>query len=187
MHVVGLDISFRSTGVVSASIGEDNSILLSSCFVIETEKNSTSEKVSNTVDNLRRAQKIYKEMQEFLSEAKPDIIVVESQSWPRNASSALKMALAWGAIAPLLEGIPLIEVGPQDIKLLAAGSRSASKQDVQRGVLNLVPSSQWVKQVVASQVPKASLQEHCYDALGAVLAAQRTEKYQLLRAASQRP
>lgn len=187
MHVVGLDISFRSTGVVSVTIGDDNSALLSSCFVIETEKNSTSEKVSATVDNIRRAQKIYRELHEFLSEAKPDVIVVESQSWPRNSSSALKMALAWGAIAPLLEGIPLIEVSPQDIKMLATGSRSASKQDVQKGVLNLVPSSAWVKQVVASQIRTEGLQEHCYDALGAVLAAQRTEKYQLLRSALSRP
>lgn len=186
MHVVGLDISFRSTGVVSASIGEDDSVTLSSCFVIETEKNSTSEKVSSTVDNLRRSQKIYAEMYEFLSEAKPDLVVVESQSWPRNASSALKMALAWGAIAPLLVDIPIIEVGPQDIKLCTAGVRSACKEDVRRGVLSSVPSAQWVQEVVAAQVPKASLQEHCYDALGAVLAARKTEKYQLLRAAQKR-
>lgn len=184
MHVVGLDIAFRNTGVVSVHIGADNSPLLNSCYVIETEKNETSEKVSSTVDNLRRAQKIHTALSETFEEAKPDLVVVEAMSWPRNSASALKMAMAWGAIAPLLYDIPVIEIPPQDIKKLATGGKSATKDAVTRGVLNLLPSSAWAKEVIELHVLKASLREHCYDALGAVLAAQRTEKYQLLRAAA---
>ena len=187
MHVVGLDIAFCNTGVVSVHIGSDNSPLLNSCYVIETEKLATGEKVSFTVDNVRRAQKIHSALAETFEETKPDLVVVESMSWPRNSASALKMAMAWGAIAPLLVGIPLIEVSPQDIKKLTTGSKSATKAGVMRGVLNLLPSSAWAREVVELHVRKAALREHCYDALGAVLAAQRTEKYQFLQAAARLP
>lgn len=187
MNLIGLDVAFRNTGVVSVHIGEDNEVLLNSCFVIETEKNGTSEKVSSTIDNVRRAQKIYSQLKESIEETNPHAVVVEAMSWPRNAASALKMAMAWGAIAPLLEGLPIIEVNPQTIKLLAAGSRSATKEQVQKGVLNLLPSSAWAREVIETHVQKAPLREHCYDALGAVLAAQRTEKYQLLRAGLRQP
>ena len=188
MHLIGLDIAFTNTGMVSVHIGDDNEPILNSCMVIETSKNETSERVSSTLDNLQRAQKIHAAIKEMFDEARPDLVVVESMSWPRNASSATKMAMSWGAIAPLLGEIPIIEVSPQDIKLVVAGSKSASKEQVQHGVLHLIPSSAWVRDVVETQIRKASLREHCYDALGAVLAAQRTEKYRLLRAGMlQRP
>ncbi|TXH57453.1 MAG: hypothetical protein E6Q97_04430 [Desulfurellales bacterium] len=183
MHLIGLDIAFVNTGVVSVHVDENNQVLLNSCYVIETEKNQTSEKVSSTLDNVRRAQIIHEGLRETLDEVRPVAVIVESMSWPRNAASAIKMAMAWGAIAPLLKNYPVIEVSPQDIKLLATGKRSATKQEVERGVLNLLPSSAWARDVVETHVQKASLREHCYDALGAVLAAQRTEKYRLLRAA----
>lgn len=181
MNIVGLDISFTNTGFVHCTWGAVGGISLISCAVVETKKNATQEVVTNTVDILRRAEKIHREVQKLVADANPDLFMVESMSWPRNASSAIKMAAAWGALSPILGTVPMIGVAPMALKLAACRDKSGSKEDVQRGILAQISSPDLVREVVETHVPRRALREHCWDALGAVLAGLRTEKFGLLR------
>jgi Holliday junction resolvasome RuvABC endonuclease subunit len=180
MIVLGLDISMTATGWAIANVSGQKPSLLR-CGVIETKKSKG--KGSGTLDSIRRAHHIYVELGKVLSSElglKIDLICLESMSWPRNASSSIKMAIAWGAIAPLLADRPLIPVGPMALKLAVSGKKTASKAEVASGVRSLMPKA--TSRVLKEFVPKASLQEHCWDALGAILASMKTEKFQLLKA-----
>ena len=188
MYALSLDVSMTATGWAIVKLAEDsNDFSLVRCGVITTEKMGSGEKVSNTVDSLRRAALIQNELVEALDDfreregATLDLVIAEAMSWPRNAAAAIKMAMAWGAISTVIMNLqrPLIEVGPQEIKKVTAGGRSATKKEVEDGVRKVItPQS---SQLLERLVPKKALREHCWDALGAVLAAQRTEKWLLLQ------
>lgn len=187
MRILSLDVSMTSTGWVVVQQGEGPAnrgvLTLEDCGVIQTEKLETREVVSTTVDSMRRAVKINNTLRDAMGSQKFDIVVVEAMSWPRNAGTAIKMAMAWGAIAPLIRDYPLIEVGPQALKLAAAGSKSATKKEVEAGVRLQIPATS--SELLETLIPKQALREHCWDALGAVLAAQKTEKWALLQAGRQ--
>lgn len=185
MKIAAFDISMTATGCVMVEVPRGmNTFHLLEARVCTTEKNATSEKVSSTVDSMRRANQVYLDVQRFL-EFGADLVVVEAMSWPRNAGSSIKMALVWGALAPLLIRFPLIEVGPQDIKLVTAGKKTATKEEVEAGVKSgglLLSHAPMSIEVLELAVPKRALREHCWDAMGAVMAAMKTQKYGLLRA-----
>ena len=180
MIILGLDISMTATGWAIAELKGDKLNLLR-CGVIATKK--SKEKVATTLDSIRRARSIYVELGKVLSSElglRIDLICLEAMSWPRNASSSIKMAIAWGAIAPLLADRPLIPIGPMALKMAVSGKKTASKEEVASGVRSLMPLA--TSRVLREFVQKASLQEHCWDALGAILASMKTEKFQLLKA-----
>lgn len=181
MLILSLDVSMTATGWVIVEHEEAPGSIptLLDCGVIQTEKMSTKENVSTTADSMRRAVKINNTLRDAMASQKFDLVVVEAMSWPRNAGAAIKMAMAWGAIAPLIRDYPLIEVGPQALKLAVAASKSATKKEVEAGVRKLIPAIS--SELLETLIPKRALREHCWDALGAVLAARKTEKWALLQ------
>lgn len=183
MLIAAFDISMTATGCVLVNMPDSIAPAFHLCEaeVAETKKGETFEKVSSTVDGLRRAKHIHETVKRFLDE-KPNLVVIEAMSWPRNAASAIKMALAWGSLAPLLTEYPLIEVGPQDIKIACALKRSATKEEVEAGVKARALANPAASiEVLENAVPKRALREHCWDAMGAVYAATKTQKFSLLR------
>lgn len=183
MRIIGLDIAFCNVGVVSCH-WDGKELTLTSCETIVTKPPKKSERVSNTIDNLYRTQAIHSALAETFREVDPHLVALEGQSWPRiNPSSSIQMAQAWGAIAPLLTGIPVIATSPQALKQAVWGARDATKEQVHHGCLLMMPNPLWTQQVVDRCVPKKKLQEHCWDALGAVLAALQAPEFPLLAAA----
>lgn len=179
MHILGLDISLTHTGWALVN-AQGKSVWLVKCGVIPTQKMETKEDITSTKDLLRRCAKIHKDIASILTPDGVDLVVMEAMSWPRNAASAIKMAAAWGAIAPLIAHKATIEVSPQALKLATAGSKSATKTEVESAVRSRLAQASCL--LLEKQVPKKSDREHCWDALGAILAAQETSAYQLLLA-----
>jgi Holliday junction resolvasome RuvABC endonuclease subunit len=183
MLIASFDVSMTATGCVLVDYDlKTNKFDLLDAKVLTTKKNETSEKVSSTLDSVRRAAQVGAAVAEFVRDPQPTLITVEGMSWPRNASSAIKMALVWGAISEILVRYPLIEVGPQDIKIACSGIRSATKEEVASGVRQYARHPLACQEVLQSYVPKKALHEHCWDAMGAVIAASKTQKFGLLTA-----
>ena len=180
MRIIGLDIAMCNVGVVSVHY-ELGVLTLTSCATIVTKRPKKKLRISETIDNMRRVQHIASELAETIQEVEPDLFVVESQSWPRiNPSSSIQMAQSWGAIFPLLVGVPVMEVSPQALKVAVWGSREASKAEVHLGCLKLMQEPLQTQSTVDRCVPSKELQEHCWDALGAVLAVSRLPEFQEL-------
>src|SRR5690606_37315243 len=73
---------------------------------------------------------------EILAELRPDEVALETAFYGRNASSALKLGQARGAIMLLVAqaGLPLSEYAPSQVKQVVVGHGRATKEDVQQRV-----------------------------------------------------
>jgi crossover junction endodeoxyribonuclease RuvC len=176
VRILGLDPGFANLGWCMA-LYPDLKVVSMGC--IETKKDQR--KVLVSVDNVRRAQRLTRELRELIWEiatvkVEPvrmvDIIAVEAMSFPRNASSAAKVSLAWGVISAIsaLWEIPVIQASPQDIKEAVTGSRKASKA-LMESTLNLG----YPEVLTLLEGTPQSRREHPYDALGAIVASLGSE------------
>lgn len=163
-----LDISLRNVGyVVTYPDGR-----IAYCGVIKTEKDDSLKK---TEDLFVRAQQIANgvmsaAMGEGGTYPPIDHVVCEAMSWPRNASSAVAMAVAWGAIAASL-GCALDPsakcdfVAVQTAKRQFANKRDAEKSEVEAGVREYY-KSKYGDSVDRFLVDiKRADREHVFDAL----------------------
>lgn len=161
-----LDIALRNVGW--ALCRSDGQVI--KCGVIHTAKDDNAKK---TEDLFRRAGEIASELKGIWVESTLDgriaKVVCEAMSWPRDASSAVAMAIAWGSIAGVLDEheIEIKFVATQSAKRKFAGKRDADKKDVANGVAN------YYKDTFADNLDRHLLhlknaeKEHVYDALAA--------------------
>jgi Holliday junction resolvasome RuvABC endonuclease subunit len=184
MRILGLDPGFANLGwCVAIYRPHETDPLLAGLSVmsmgcIETKKDSR--KVLASVDNVRRAQAITRQLRGIIWELafhdEPvrlvDAIAIEAMSFPRNASSASKVSMTWGIISALshLWQMPVIQVSPQDIKEAVTGSRKASK-----ALIETTLSERYPEVSKALEGTPFGRREHPYDALGAIVASLGSE------------
>ena len=100
--------------------------------VIRTKPSNKKLKIRSADDVTRRVVRLITELDKRMAQhGRVSAVCAESFSPPRNASSAAKVAMAWGAVLGATSG-PHILVSPQEIKLAICGSNSASKEDIER-------------------------------------------------------
>lgn len=168
MRILGIDPGFAKLGWCLAEY-DGNAPSVLHMGVLETTKDTR--KVLACVDNVRRAQEIRDGLMS-LTALYVDVFCAEAMSFPRNASSAAKVAMAWGVIASVAQDIhvPIVQVSPQQIKVATTGSLKASKVRVGQELCRMCP------EIVSMLEPLAvNKREHPIDALGAIVAALGSE------------
>lgn len=87
-----------------------------------------------------RIKKIYKELKGILKEYKPEIMVVEEAIYVRNARTALILGQARGVVllAAIESGVAVEEFSPTKIKVSVVGNGSATKEQVNYMVVNIL-------------------------------------------------
>ena len=87
-----------------------------------------------------RLRKIYGELAETLLRYHPDEVAVEDVFYSNNVKTALKIGHARGVIllAAADAGLPIAEYSPREVKRAVVGSGSASKEQVQFMVKNIL-------------------------------------------------
>jgi crossover junction endodeoxyribonuclease RuvC len=131
MRILGLDPGTASVGygIVEESEGQVSVVVYG---VIRTEPKDG--------DSARRLQIIYEQLNELLSQFKPDAAAVEELFFGRNITTAISVGQARGVLLLALAnaGIPIAEYSPPKIKEAVSGYGNASKQQVQYMVQNLL-------------------------------------------------
>jgi crossover junction endodeoxyribonuclease RuvC len=175
--VLGLDPGFASLGHTLVELDRERATI-KAVGVFRTAKLSTKQHVLAADDNLRRARDISAFLTTLCGRWDPKAICAESMSFPRNASAAAKVAMAWGTIAACSDrlGIPVVQASPQHVKLAVCGRKDASKEDVQAALRQRFPELPGF----LDKTPTGQL-EHPYDAVGAVVACMDSEVLRLLR------
>ena len=171
--LLGLDPGFASIGYAIVNISDPYKEVVQKLGVAMTEKSSNKTRVLATEDNFRRAKVIASYIRPYALTV--DAICVEAMSYPRNASTAAKLALFWGVLAAVVEdlSIPVVQVSPQNIKSFLCSKKTASKLEVKEAVLYRFAQCKRSKMALddyLSRYPKTK-QEHGFDALGAVLSS----------------
>jgi Holliday junction resolvasome RuvABC endonuclease subunit len=147
--------------------------------VIKTAKDPDKKK---SEDLVHRAMQIAGAMRKIVSEAAPDSIysvVCESMSWPRDSSSAVAMAIAWGAVAASLSplnGNSIAFIATQTAKRHFTNKRDAEKIEVENAVIAYY-KQQYNDDINRFLVHlKNADREHVFDALAAGYTAMNQAK-----------
>ena len=179
-HVLGIDPGFASLGyavMLLSGDGEGDEVV--EVGVFHTTKSSKKTKVRASDDNLRRARLLYGMLDTIFCRFDINILCAETMSFPRNASTAGKLAMCWGVLAAIVESrsMPVVQASPQSIKDVLTGRKDASKQDVRDALEERYPG-QFDSFVEASN--KGDL-EHGFDAAGAIVACLESDVVQVAR------
>ncbi len=174
MIALGIDPGFASLGLAAVDLDE-HVVRVPRCWVVRTEPSAKKRSVRQSEDLVRRCRELAVALERAIAEWRPAVACAETMSWPRDMKAATRIALAWGAVAAVLErhGIPLVQASPQEVKKALCGSKSASKEDVQVAVESIVEAVTWPAQ--------KTLVEHAADAIAVVLTCRDAELVRALR------
>lgn len=179
--VLGVDPGFAMLGFALTSLDKAAVVPhIVEMSLVQTEKSTAKQNVLASNDNFRRAREIAKALRRI---RQPDVVCVESMSFPRSASVAAKMAMSWGVLADYCESlqIPLLMATPKELKRAVTGVATATKEQVQES-LTLYFDRDLTKVPGMEDVPP-SKREHPFDALAAVVACLNGEVLRLLQKA----
>ena len=132
MLVVGIDPGFASMGYALLELQSGDPVFVDA-GVVRTRK--SNKKVLSCIDNFERTSHLYRELK--LKSSGALLFAVEAESWTRMPSDKL-IGLARGALYGLATemNVALEQYSPQDVKDCIHGKRSASKQDIERTMLD---------------------------------------------------
>jgi len=134
MRVIGIDPGTASVGYGIVDDGGNDPLAVAHGVIVTTPQQSPAE----------RLQVIYAEICKLLAEYRPDEAAVEKLFFGRNTTTAFSVGQARGVILLALanSGLPIAEYTPAKIKESVSGYGSASKQQVQFMVQNLLHLSE---------------------------------------------
>jgi len=186
IRLLGLDVALVNTGwaLVHLPTAGGEPPRLAGAGVVVTAKGDGDRELHPTLDATRRGAELYRAILDVFAAADPDVVCVEAMSWPRHARATAAMALAWGALSPLIMARPFVVARtPQVIKRAVTGKKSATKEEVQQALTVRFPELPVVLREVAR-----SRWEHPADALGAVVACLDSDEVRAMaKAAGRQP
>ncbi len=126
MRILGIDPGFAITGY-SIIDYEGNRFKLITSGAILTEAHTSFP---------LRLEKIYNDLNEIITEYKPDAMSIEELFFNNNAKTAINVAQARGVILvnAKLNNVPIYEYTPLQVKQAVVGYGRADKMQVQRMV-----------------------------------------------------
>ena len=151
--ILGVDPGLAGTGF--ALLSEPNLVL--SCSTVVTIPGRDGARLLTITNHLRQ----------FIAEHRPAEASIEEIFMGRNATSAVGVAQARGAILALLEelGIPVFEYKPSQVKVILTGYGNADKAQIGR--------------MLAAQVkmPEGRIDDHARDAVAIALCHARSRRF----------
>ena len=151
--ILGVDPGLAGTGF--ALLAEPNLVL--ACSTVVTIPGRDGQRLLTITDHLRR----------LLAENPPAEASIEELFMGRNATSAVGVAQARGAILAVLEecGVPVYEYKPSQVKVILTGYGNADKSQIAR--------------MLAAQVkmPEGRLDDHARDAIAIALCHARSRRF----------
>lgn len=186
IRLIGLDVALVNTGwaVVHLSADPATPPRLVGAGVVTTAKGDGDRELHPTLDATRRGAELHRAILDVFAGADPDVVCVEAMSWPRHARATAAMAIAWGALSPLIMARPFVVARtPQVIKRVVTGKKTATKEEVQEALTGRFENLPTVLRGIAR-----SRWEHPADALGAVVACLDADEVRaMVKAAARQP
>src|SRR3981081_3250349 len=143
--ILGIDPGLASTGF--ALLSEPNLVL--SCSTVVTRPGRDGERLLIITRHLRQ----------LLDDHPPGEASLEELFMGRNATSAVAVAQARGAILAVLEecGVPVFEYKPSQVKIILTGYGNADKAQIERML------------TAQAKLPEGKLDDHARDAIAIAL------------------
>jgi len=151
--ILGIDPGLAGTGF--ALLSEPNLVL--ACSTVVTIPGRDGARLLTITNHLRL----------LLAEHRPAEASIEELFMGRNATSAVAVAQARGAILTVLEecGVPVFEYKPSQVKVILTGYGNADKNQIARMLAAQV------------KVPEGRLDDHARDAIAIALCHARSRRF----------
>ena len=127
--IIGIDPGLSAIGYGIIKIDKNKVIHISHGVIRTTPHNSIGE----------RLKKINDELIQIIEQHNPQIMAIEDVFYSQNIKVAIKMGHVRGVVllAAVNHSISIFEYSPREVKLAVTGNGNASKQQVQRMVVQL--------------------------------------------------
>jgi crossover junction endodeoxyribonuclease RuvC len=151
--IVGIDPGLAGTGF--ALLAEPNQVV--SCGTVITIPGREGPRLVAITNHLRA----------LIEEHRPSEASLEELFMGRNATSAIGVAQARGAILAVLEecGIPVFEYKPSQVKIILTGYGKADKSQIARMITAQV------------KMPEGKIDEHARDAIAIAMCHLRSRRF----------
>lgn len=131
MVILGIDPGTATIGYGLIEVDLHQPAVALAYGIIQTDKRAAMPERLNV---------IFADIQELLSEYRPDVMVVEELFFLKNISTAIPVAQARGVLllAAGQAGVPVVGYSPARIKQTIAGHGRADKRDMQEAIRDLL-------------------------------------------------
>ena len=178
--IAGLDPSLSNFGMVKGSLNMTTGAFIpSQRLLVETTSDKKNNKsVRKNSDDLNRCKLIHTQMTTFL-----EGVALACVEIPVGSQSARAMA-SYGACVGLIASItiPLIQVTPNEVKIAAVSSKTATKIEMIEWATSLYPQIDWFKRTVKGVTSFTNKNEHIADAVASIHAGVNTDEFMRLKA-----
>jgi Holliday junction resolvasome RuvABC endonuclease subunit len=174
INVLGIDPSFRNFGVVAAQTN-GKIVRVRQMMLIRPESKKTKN-VRRSSDDLQRAGQIVRAMAPLYNSSRLIIAEIPSGSQSSRASLSSGICLGLLASAPL----PIIQVTASEAKVIACGSKNASKRDMMDWAYEKYPDLDWMTYKRKGEIIKSDTNEHLADAIAIIHAGIETDQFRQL-------
>lgn len=159
--IAGLDGSLRNFGVATAWLDLDTLQLeIKDLVLVKTEK-SKDKMVRSSSENLSRAMELKRGVHEALKGVTTAFYEVPSGG--QDYSAVLGFGIVIGTYAGL--PVPGCEVSPAETKMIAVGTRTASKDEMIEWALGKYPAAPWRTRKFKGKIVPTKDNEHLADAV----------------------
>lgn len=181
MILIGIDPGFATLGTAILE-DVDGRWFVQELWTHTTKAESKKRNVFAVEDNIRRGLETATYLRSLTVRAMSMGVVAgyccEGMSFPRNSSSAAKMATTWGTLIALSEAlaIPILQASPQLIKIELCTDKKATKDDVIAAVAKRCPEIVGLRKPIVR-----GMWEHAHDAVAAALTCSKDRAIEIAR------
>lgn len=174
MRNCGLAFGTYDVGQATYNVGE--------IHLIQTFA-SKEKKVRKSALDYQACREMYIKMHGFINAYGPQVVFAEMPIGSQSANGMKSYGISIALLGTI--GVPVIQVTPNEVKVAAVASRTASKETMIAWAYRLFPDVQWLTRKIHGEVKLVNKNEHMADAIGAAEAGIATDQFQQLLAMSQ--
>ena len=168
LRVVGLDPSLRNWGIASGILTQDELVITrvqTICPVLHTGK-----QVRQNSSDLESAMQLYEAAAMATRDA--DVVFAEVPVGSQSARAMASYGICVGTLGALrASGTPFFEVTPTEVKVVATGTKTATKQQMIQWAIRMQPDAGWPRYTKLGHTCVSEAKaEHMADAIGAIYA-----------------
>lgn len=178
LTVVGIDPSLRHWGIARGTYDTVTRELRIPAVSVVEPVLPTGKQVRQNSKDLDSARQLFKAS--HLAVAGAHMVFVEVPVGSQSARGMASYAICVGVLGSLRAlDVPLIEVSPTEVKVIATGKKTASKDEMIAWATDKHPEANWpFYNQQGQQVLSAAKAEHMSDAIGAIYAGLATPTFQ---------
>lgn len=174
--VIGFDPSLTHWGWVKAHAKLDGTFEVVDMGIIETNNEDTKKGVRLESDNLKRSKELYEGMVEVCDGQAMAITELPLfNSYIKGAQGLARSGIVVGILGAC--PIPIIQVFPKNVKMLAVGSKNADKTEIVDWAVRKFPDAPWRYRTLRGKQVLKNDNEHIADAVAIINAGLQTEQF----------